>query len=109
MINVPFGPGWAWSVSGALDSPRSSSSRFVAPVSGPAGWSRAGWRYAVAPARACLGLAQGPIGESYVVAIINPANIPSRRVAEKLGMQVEQHVEYDGVPAVVYAATAAPA
>jgi len=58
--------------------------------------------YATEAARACLDLATGPIGESHVVAIINPENMPSRRVAEKLGMRVERETEVHGRPAVVY-------
>jgi RimJ/RimL family protein N-acetyltransferase len=63
---------------------------------------RQGRGYATEAARACLELAAGPIGESHVVAIINPENTPSRRVAEKLGMQVEQETDVYGRPAVVY-------
>ena len=37
--------------------------------------------YATEAARACVDLALGPIGEPLVVAIINPENAPSRRVA----------------------------
>ena len=58
--------------------------------------------YATEAARACLELAIGAIGEAHVVAIINPANAPSRRVAEKLGMRVEQHTEVHGRRVVVY-------
>lgn len=63
---------------------------------------RQGLGYATEAARACLDLATGPIGESHVVAIINPANVASRRVAEKLGMYVEQETEVPGHPVVVY-------
>ncbi len=61
-----------------------------------------GLGYATEAARACLDLATGPIGESHVVAIINPANAASRRVAEKLGMYVEQETEVHGQRVVVY-------
>jgi RimJ/RimL family protein N-acetyltransferase len=63
--------------------------------------------YASEAARACLDLATGPIGESHVVAIINPANQPSRRVAEKIGLRVEQETEVRGLPVVVYGRGAA--
>jgi RimJ/RimL family protein N-acetyltransferase len=53
-------------------------------------------------ARVCLDLATGPIGEPHVVAIIDPRNTPSRRVAEKLGMHVEQETSVYGRTAVVY-------
>lgn len=58
--------------------------------------------YATEAAKACLDLATGPIGERHVVAIINPANTPSRRVAEKLGMRVEQETVVHGSEVVVY-------
>ncbi len=44
----------------------------------------------------------GLIGETHVVAIIDPANGPSRRVAEKLGLRMEQEAQFQGRPAVVY-------
>jgi RimJ/RimL family protein N-acetyltransferase len=53
-------------------------------------------------ARACLELATGPVGAAHVVAIVNPANTPSRRVAEKIGMRLEQETEVRGLPVVVY-------
>ena len=68
--------------------------------------ARQGCGYATEAARACVDLAMGPIGESHVVAIINPANMPSRRVAEKLGMRAEQNTEAHGRPVVVYGRTA---
>lgn len=59
--------------------------------------------YATEAAQACLDLAMGPIDEAHVVAIINPANAASRRVAEKLGMSVEQdEAEYHDARVVVY-------
>jgi RimJ/RimL family protein N-acetyltransferase len=58
--------------------------------------------YATEAAQACLELAVGPIGQSHVVAIINPANAASRRVAEKLGMRLEQETEVHGRRVVVY-------
>lgn len=61
-----------------------------------------GLGYATEAAAACLELATEVIGEPHIVAIINPANAPSRRVAQKLGMDVEQEREVYGLPAVVY-------
>lgn len=58
--------------------------------------------YATEAARSCLDLAMGPVGESHVVAIIDPANMPSRRVAERLGMHVELETDFHGWTAVVY-------
>ena len=57
--------------------------------------------YATEAARACVDLAFGAIGESHVAAIIHPANTASRRVAEKLGMQVEHESVYEGHEVVV--------
>jgi len=53
-------------------------------------------------ARACLDLATGPIGEDHVVAIINPANVPSQRVAERIGLRLEREAEAHGRHVVVY-------
>lgn len=58
--------------------------------------------YASEAARTCVDLALGPVGETHVVAIINPANVPSRRVAERIGLRVEQETEVRGLPVVVY-------
>jgi RimJ/RimL family protein N-acetyltransferase len=65
--------------------------------------------FATEAARACLDLAMGPIGESHVVAIINPANTPSRRVAEKIGLQLELETEVHGRHVVVYGRVSAGA
>lgn len=58
--------------------------------------------YATEAARACVDLALGPIGAPRVVAIINPENAPSRRVAEKAGLRLEQETEVRGLPVVVH-------
>ena len=58
--------------------------------------------YASEAAHACVDLAIGPIGESRVIAIINPENSPSRRVAEKVGLQIAMETEVRGLPVVVY-------
>ena len=58
--------------------------------------------YATEAASAGVGLAMGEIGVAHVIAIIHPANRASRRVAEKLGMVVEQQTEAHGGPVVVY-------
>lgn len=59
--------------------------------------------YATEAARACLDLALGPIGATRVTAIVNPDNLPSRRVAEHVGMHVETTtLGRDGRPIVVY-------
>ena len=40
---------------------------------------------------------------SRVVSLIHPENIPSRRVAEKNGMAIEQQITFRGFPTLVYA------
>lgn len=62
-----------------------------------------GLGYATEAAKACVDLAFGDIGESHVAAIINPHNLASRRVVEKIGMRIEQEIEnHRGLPIVVY-------
>ena len=58
--------------------------------------------YASEAARACVDLATGTIGESRVVAIINPENTPSRRVAEKIGLRWEGDSRVRSLPVVIY-------
>jgi RimJ/RimL family protein N-acetyltransferase len=65
--------------------------------------------YATEAARACVELALGPIGATPVVAIINPANGPSRRVAEKVGLRRERHAAAHGRPVVIYTSAGATA
>lgn len=59
--------------------------------------------YATEAARACVEHAFRALGKEHVVAIINPDNAASRRVAERIGMRVERaaHDKY-GHPVVVY-------
>ena len=40
-----------------------------------------------------------------VISLIHPENIPSRRVAEKNGMKVEEEITFRGFPTLVYAIT----
>ena len=62
-----------------------------------------GQGYAVEAARACVEFGFGQLGADHIVAIINPDNAPSRRVAERIGMQVETAtVDGAGRPVVVY-------
>ncbi len=42
---------------------------------------------------------------SRVISLIHPENIPSRRVAEKNGMQVEKEITFRGFPTLVFAIT----
>lgn len=61
-----------------------------------------GLGYATEAARACTALAFGPIGTAHLIAIINPANVPSQRVAEKIGLRFERTAEVHGGPAVIF-------
>jgi ribosomal-protein-alanine N-acetyltransferase len=42
---------------------------------------------------------------SRVISLIHPENVPSRRVAEKNGMEVETEIMFRGFPTLVYAIT----
>jgi RimJ/RimL family protein N-acetyltransferase len=42
---------------------------------------------------------------SRVISLIHPENIPSRRVAEKNGMEVEKEITFRGLPTLLYAMT----
>ncbi|XVX20979.1 GNAT family N-acetyltransferase [Actinomycetota bacterium] len=59
--------------------------------------------YASEAAQACVDHAFERLGADEVTAIINPDNVPSRRVAERLGMSVKvRTTDRDGLPVVVY-------
>ena len=62
-----------------------------------------GHGYATEAARACMGLAFQALGATQVISLIRPENLPSRRVAERNGMQVERQVMHAGLPHLVYA------
>jgi RimJ/RimL family protein N-acetyltransferase len=57
-------------------------------------------------ARFAMRLGFEQFGLSRLVAIIHPDNLPSRRVAEKVGMAEERTLIHDGEPTVVYGAEA---
>lgn len=59
--------------------------------------------FATEAARACKDLAFGRFGLSRLISIIDPSNVASRRVAEKIGMSPEKTVMHDGYPCVIYA------
>lgn len=61
--------------------------------------------YATEAARACLELATDRIGERYVVAIVHPGNVASRRVAERIGLCEEQRTQVHGRDVVVLGTT----
>ena len=60
--------------------------------------------YATEAAAACLAHARDVLKAGRLIAIINPENVPSQRVAEKIGLRHEQDtIRPDGLPARVYA------
>jgi ribosomal-protein-alanine N-acetyltransferase len=61
-----------------------------------------GHGYATEAATACMDYAFGELGAGKVVSLIRPENTPSRRVAERNGMQVERQVMHDGLPHLLY-------
>lgn len=66
-----------------------------------ASWGRG---FATEAARRMLRHAQEDLGLERVVALVLPANEPSRRVAERLGMQVERTVTWADKPHLLYVA-----
>jgi RimJ/RimL family protein N-acetyltransferase len=59
--------------------------------------------YASEAASACRALAADRFGVSRVIAVINPANLASRAVAERIGLTVEKHAEMYGEDRLIYA------
>ena len=57
-----------------------------------AGLQRRG--YATEAAEACSDYARDVAGRERLIAIINPANVPSQRVAEKIGLTYERDASY---------------
>ena len=53
-------------------------------------------------ARACMNYAFSTLGEKRVISLIDPENLPSRRVAERNGMAVEKEIDFEGLPHLVY-------
>ncbi|MDG3006200.1 GNAT family N-acetyltransferase [Paludisphaera mucosa] len=71
------------------------------------GWTlrRAYWGrgYATEAARASLDVAFEQIGEPHVISMIHGDNLPSIRVARRLGMRLEGRTElFDDIPVAVY-------
>lgn len=71
------------------------------------GWhtKREYWNQGLATeaASACRDFAFNDLGLKRLISIIHPDNIASRRVAEKLGMEVEKEVPHGPSPKVIYA------
>lgn len=71
------------------------------------GWhtKKAFWKqgFATEAAPACRDLGFNNFGLRRMISIIDPENIPSRRVAEKIGMRPERTAIHGGIPQVIYA------
>lgn len=63
---------------------------------------RQGEGLATEAAAACLAFAREQ-GHEQVIAIIRPENVPSRRVAEKIGLTLDRETEMNDLHVVVYA------
>ena len=64
-----------------------------------------GHGYATEAARGCMEYAFGALDAPKVISLIRPENLPSRRVAERNGMQVERQVMHSGLMHLMYAAS----
>jgi [ribosomal protein S5]-alanine N-acetyltransferase len=70
------------------------------------GWQvkRTRWRQGIASeaGAACRDYAFGPLGLDRVISLVRPENVPSRGVAEKIGMSIEKEIDYKGMNHYVY-------
>jgi RimJ/RimL family protein N-acetyltransferase len=65
-----------------------------------------GHGYATEAATACAAHARDILHAERLIAIINPENVPSQRVAEKIGLTHERDtIRPDGLPARIYASS----
>lgn len=69
------------------------------------GASLQGNGYATEAAAACRDFARDFLGLHRLIAIIDRANIPSQRVAAKIGLKSEKHATVFGLERVIYAAS----
>lgn len=71
------------------------------------GWhtKRAHWNrgFATEAALACKDLASSRFGVKRLISIIDPENVASRRVAEKIGMREEKFALHEDYPCIIYA------
>ena len=68
-----------------------------------------GQGFATEAARACRDLAFSQLGEKRLIALIDPTNVASVRVAEKIGMQPEREAVVDDYACVIYSIERRPA
>jgi RimJ/RimL family protein N-acetyltransferase len=59
--------------------------------------------YATEAARAARDFARDRLGLDRLIALINPANLPSQGVARNIGLKPERHSTYNGRECVIYA------
>lgn len=59
--------------------------------------------YATEAATVCRDHARDDCDVHRLIAIINPGNVPSQRIAEKIGLRHERDAEYGGVIQRIYA------
>ena len=64
-----------------------------------------GHGYATEAATACRDLARDRFGLDRLIAIINPANLPSQAVAENIGLTPEKRTNVHGGEHIIYAAS----
>lgn len=62
-----------------------------------------GQGYATEAARACMDFAFAQLGRKRIISMIRPENLPSRRVAERNGLQIEKEIFWRGYQHFVYA------
>lgn len=62
-----------------------------------------GQGYATEAARACVEYGFTKLGAQRLISLIRPENMPSRRVAEKMGMKIEEEIVRKGRAHLVYA------
>lgn len=61
--------------------------------------------YATEAARGCMSYACHKLGRRRIISMIRPENIPSQRVAERNGLQVEKQLYWRGYQHLVYVKT----
>jgi [ribosomal protein S5]-alanine N-acetyltransferase len=59
--------------------------------------------YATEAARGCMDFARDQLDRKRIISMIRPENLPSRRVAERNGLQIEKQVFWRGFDHYVYA------
>jgi [ribosomal protein S5]-alanine N-acetyltransferase len=73
-------------------------------------FNKAFWGHGLATeaARGCMEYAHTQLGRQRIISLIRPENFPSRRVAERNGLQIEKEVFWRGYQHYVYAKALKP-